>query len=115
MKKNNWLNILFNMLVISLCFQSIVYATGGGDVNLDAITAPLTDIVGVLLLVAAGVCIAKVIHIGILFVTSSAVEKSNAKMAVLPWLIGTFLCFGAAVIGPWIISIFQITDDVLSY
>ena len=46
---------------------------------------------------------------------SSAMDKSNAKMAVLPWIIGTFLCFGAAVIGPAIINIFKVTDNVLDY
>ena len=68
-----------------------------------------------MLIVAAGICIGKVIHIGILYVTSSAMDKSNAKTAVLPWIIGTFLCFGAAVIGPAIISIFKVTGNVLDY
>ena len=98
---------LYNVILLSMCFTNVTYA-----VDMGAITEPLTEITEVLLIIGAGVCIAKVIHIGILYVTSSAVDKSNAKMAIL---IGTFLCFGAAVIGPAIIEIFKVDKDVLSY
>ena len=47
--------------------------------------------------------------------TSSAVEKSNAKAAVLPWIVGTIVCFGAGWIGPMIINMFKIGGDVLDY
>ena len=47
--------------------------------------------------------------------TSSAVEKSNAKAAVLPWIVGTIVCFGAGWIGPMIINMFKIGVDVLDY
>lgn len=104
------ISFLYNVILLSMCFTNVAYA-----VDMGAITAPLTEITEVLLIIGAGVCIAKVIHIGILYVTSSAVDKSNAKMAILPWLIGTFLCFGAAVIGPAIINIFKVDKPVLSY
>ena len=98
-----------------LCFTNVVFAS---EIQFgEEVTGPLKEITQVLLLVAAGVCIGKVIHIGILYVMSSAMDKSNAKMAILPWLIGTFLCFGAAVIGPAIINVFSegLPDGVLNY
>lgn len=108
--KKYFMSFIYNVMLVSLCFNNIAYA-----VDMGAITDPLTEITEVLLIIGAGVCIAKVIHIGILYVTSSAVDKSNAKMAILPWLVGTFLCFGAAVIGPAIIEIFKVDKPVLSY
>ncbi|MBQ8299089.1 MAG: hypothetical protein IJX99_04355 [Clostridia bacterium] len=114
-KKNILINILFNALFISLCLSKIVLAGEEKEIDFSSVVTPLTEITQVLLIIAAGVCVGKVIHIGILYVMSSAMDKSNAKMAVLPWIVGTFLCFGAAVIGPAIINIFKVTDNVLDY
>ncbi len=111
-KKNILTNIIVNAMFISMCLSKVVFA---GEINFSSVVGPLTEITQILLIVAAGVCVGKVIHIGILYVMSSAADKSNAKMAVLPWIIGTFLCFGAAVIGPAIINIFKVTDNVLDY
>lgn len=103
--------IIYNALLISFCLSGMAYA-----VDMSAITAPLTEITQVLLIVAGGACVGKIIHIGIQYVMSSAADKSNAKMALLPWLIGTIICFGAAVIGPAIIGIFNTgPTNVLDY
>ena len=67
----------------------------------------LTDLTSILLLIGTAVCIGKVIHIGILYLTSTAMDKSTAKQAILPWLLGTIICFGASTIGSAIINIFQ--------
>ena len=102
---------LYNALLISFCLSSIAYA-----VDVSAITVPLTEITQVLLIIAGGACVGKIIHIGIKYVMSSAADKSDAKMALLPWLIGTIICFGAAVIGPAIIGIFNTGNtNVLDY
>lgn len=106
-----------NMFTYSLFFcgmMSKVFA-GGQPVLSTVVTGSLTEIAEILFLVGAAVCVGKCIHIGILYVTSSAVEKSNAKMAVLPWVIGTFICFGGATIGKFIIGILEIDQPVLSY
>ena len=53
-----------------------------------------------------------------MYVMSSANEKSNAKMALIPWLIGTIVCFGAATIGKFVINLISggnINKDVLEY
>lgn len=109
MKK--FLRIMFNACLMLFMFSNTAFAITFGT----EVTGPLTEVTTVLLVIAAGVCVGKVIHIGILYVTSSAMDKSNAKMAILPWIIGTFLCFGAAVIGPAIINVFKVTDNVLEY
>ena len=49
---------------------------------------------------------------------STAAEKSNAKQAILPWIIGTVVCFGAATIGGAIIDVFVksgVPPSVLDY
>ena len=73
----------------------------------EDVVITLTKVTRILLIIGSAVCIGKIIHIGILFVTSSAVDKSNAKQALFPWLIGAFICFGAATIGSAIINIFM--------
>lgn len=78
----------------------------------------LTKITNIILIIGAGVCIGKCIQIGIMYVMSSANEKSNAKMALIPWLIGTIVCFGAATIGKFVINLISggnINKDVLEY
>ena len=104
-------------IVICTCllfsFSTCTFASG---MTLPSqVTTTLTEVTQVLLVVGAGVCIGKVIQIGIMYVTSSAVDKSNAKSAIMPWLIGTFVCFGAAVIGKFIIGLLSVGTNVLSY
>ena len=99
-------SFLYSVTLLLLCFNNMVFAAGSVTLGDDVIKT-LTEITQVLLVVAAGVCVGKVIHIGILYASSVAMDKSNAKSAILPWLIGTFICFGAAVIGPAIIGIFS--------
>lgn len=113
MKMKRFLStFIYDVLFLSYCINSTVFASG---VDMEAITVPLTEITQVLLIIAGGACVAKIIHIGIMYVMSSAADKSNAKMALVPWIIGTILCFGAATIGPAIIGIFRVDKDVLSY
>ena len=78
----------------------------------------LTKITNILLLIGTAVCIGKIIHIGILFVMSSAVDKSTAKQAIMPWVIGVIVCFGAATVGGAIIELFMnsgVPNGVLDY
>lgn len=103
-------NIMTLCMLLMMFLNTYTFATGDGTVN-----RVLTDVTEVLLTVAGLVCVGKLIHIGILYMTSSAVEKSNAKAAAFPWLIGTIVCFGAAWIGGSIIQILKIDKDVLDY
>ena len=111
--KRRLFDFLYNVLLISVCFSNVVFASGV-TLNSDVI-AILTEVTQVLLVVAGGACVGKLIHIGILYVSATAADKSNAKTALLPWLKGTFVCFGAAIIGPAVIGIFKVNKPVLSY
>lgn len=105
---------IFNMLLI-IFYTSTVF----GVVVPSEVEETLVNVTKILLLIGTAVCIGKVIHIGILYVTSTAVEKSQAKQAILPWIIGTIICFGAATIGGAIIKIFEnsggLPSNVLEY
>lgn len=121
-RMNRIFNVLFVLLtvfsLVTCVFAGTVEAPSEGDnsnANIDDVLKPLVRITQILLLIGAGVCVGKLLHIGILFVTSSAAERSNAKMAMLPWLIGTFVCFGASAIGSFVIKILSVHKDVLSY
>ena len=97
---------LLNATVVLGMTNATFASDGGGAVIPDDVIKTLTTITSILLLVASAVCIGKIIHIGIMFVTSSAVEKSKAKEALFPWILGTIVCFGAATIGSAIVNIF---------
>ena len=116
MKKSNikkLITIIFNSFLM-LFYSSVVF----GVTVPPEVKTTLENITKILLLIATAVCIGKVIHIGILYLTSTAFEKTQAKQAILPWLIGTIICFGAATIGSAIINVFLksgLPNDVLSY
>ena len=109
LNKKKLITVFFNVL-LTLFYTSIVFA-GAEGAGATTVVVPtevqetLTSLTSILLLIGTAVCIGKVIHIGILYVTSTAAEKVNAKQAILPWIIGTFVCFGAATIGSAIIKI----------
>ena len=106
---------LSNLITFIILFQmcSIVFAAEMPP----EVTEVLTEIIDVLLTVAGLVCVGKIIQIGIKFMTASAADKSNAKTALLPWLIGTIVCFGASWIGGAVIDLFGDLPqkDVLGY
>ena len=105
MRKARLITFVFNVCVI-LMATNIVLA-GGGTIDIPSeVEHTLTKITSILLLIASAVCIGKIIHIGLKFVTASAVEKSQAKEALMPWIIGTIVCFGSATIGSAIIKLF---------
>lgn len=100
------------ILLLTMFLPASVFA-GTGDPEVDKI---LVEVVDLLLTVAGCVCLGKLIHIGILFLTAGVAEKSNAKMALIPWIIGTIVCFGASWIGSTIIDVIGagMNGDVLS-
>lgn len=98
------ITLVFNCFFV-LSFFSMALATTTVVVP-EEVKTTLTNITKILLLIGTAVCVGKVIHIGILYLTSSVAEKVNAKQAMVPWIIGTIVCFGAATIGGAIIKIF---------
>ena len=102
--KKKKITIIFNILLI-LFYTNMVFA--GEVVVPEEVQNTLTSLTKILLLIGTAVSIGKIIHIGILFVTSTAMDKSTAKQAALPWVIGTIVTFGAATVGGEIIKIIQ--------
>lgn len=101
------------ILLLAMFLPTSVFALdGGGEVD-----TVLTEVVNILLIIAGCVCLGKLIHIGILFLTAGAAEKSNAKMALIPWIVGTIVCFGASWVGGTIIQLIgsNMNGDVLGY
>lgn len=119
MKFNKMGKILTNAvfyIVTFLSFGNIVLASSGITTD-GTITNTLKDITQIILIIGAAVCVGKCIQIGIMYTMSSANEKSNAKMALIPWVIGAIVCFGAATIGGAVINIIgnDMPDNVLDY
>lgn len=112
MKKSKLINLYFNTLFLLVFCTSTVFAGGEGTGAGTGVSVPgdvvttLTGITEILLLIGTAVCVGKLIHIGILYLTSTAIEKSNAKQALFPWILGTIICFGAATIGGAVIKLF---------
>lgn len=111
--KSKFITIFFNTLL--LVFYANTVMADSGIMVPDEVKTTLVNITRILLLIATGVCIAKIIHIGILYVIGASVEKSTAKQAILPWIIGTIVCFGAATIGNAVIKLFDVPSNVLDY
>ncbi len=104
MNKSKLISMILTIFLL-VFYTSTVFADGVAVP--EEVRTTLVNITKILLLVGTAVCIGKIIHIGILYVTSTAVDKSNAKQALLPWILGTIICFGAATIGGAIIKIFE--------
>ncbi len=111
---NKFISALLYVVTILTCI-CCTYASSA-SISLDAVSEEtLKNVTQILLLIGTGVCIGKVIQIGIMYVMTSANEKANAKAAIIPWLIGTFVCFGAATIGGYLIKLLEVSKDVLGY
>lgn len=108
-------NLLLNIAIYSFLFSSFLYnfAYASGQTSVKDV---LKEVATVLLVLGGLVCVGKLIQIGIMFMMVSVDQKSQAKTAVLPWLIGTIVCFGAPWIGNLIISILDTGKaNVLDY
>ena len=62
---------------------------------------------GVLLSIAIGVTILSGVALGIKFVTQSIEDKAKIKEAMVPWVIGIIISFGAFTIWEITINVFQ--------
>lgn len=92
------------------------YATTvtGNGINTE-LSQTLGEIISILFWIACFACTLKIIHIGILYLTTGVEGKSKAKGALIPWLIGAFICVTFATLGPAIMNLFYNGKDVLDY
>ena len=90
---NRLISHILTLISIFVTFSLMTTTFAGSEAVLDDdVRGILENVLNVLLTVAGIACVGKILHIGILYMTSSAVEKSNAKTALLPWIIGNIVC-----------------------
>lgn len=104
------------LLMTARVYASSV-ATGNVSIaGMDAeLTKTISEIIGILFWIACVACTLKIIHIGILYMTTGVEGKSKAKGAMLPWVIGVFICATFATLGPAIMDLFYTNKNVLDY
>lgn len=114
--KNKKLSFLicFLFIMITVSAFSIALADTGEDQVNQAVSnlnngineyAILQEVLGYLAWFAFIVAIFKLIQIGIGFLTGVVSRKSDAKSAMIPWLIGAAVCALFGVLGPWFIGL----------
>ena len=115
MKTDKFITSICTMMPY-MFFMSRAYATvvSGAGISGD-LAETLGEIISILFWFACFGCTIKLLHIGILYMTTSVEGKSKAKGAMIPWLVGAFICVTFATVGPWIMDLFYTPRDVLSY
>jgi type IV secretory pathway VirB2 component (pilin) len=112
--------VIFSLFITTVCAASNPPASGGaaGGVSTSTIDGSLGEILWVLTLIGEAVCLGKCIQIGWMFIVGSIQDKARAKEALLPWIVGAFILFGASWLGPLIINTLGngfLGRDVLTY
>ena len=72
----------------------------------------IKSIANTMFLIAFAVAVFKLIQIGIGFLTGSGKSRQDAKMALIPWVIGVLVCALYFTVGDWIIR--TLTDGLNS-
>ena len=94
--------------IFILTFSTAIAAEGSEAIeNLETGTgvyATLYNLVGIMVWVGIMLCIAKLMHIGIKFITQPAGGRSNAKESLLPWFVGILVLATFWSLGPWLID-----------
>lgn len=116
-KRTNSFFTSFSTFATYFFLTAKTYAT---TVSVNGMSDPLNqaigEIISILFWIACVVCTLKIIHIGILYITTGAEGKSKAKGALLPWIIGVFICMTFASLGPAIMNLFyDPSRSVLDY
>ncbi|MBR4111097.1 MAG: hypothetical protein IKK43_05370 [Clostridia bacterium] len=106
----------FGALMPWLFLMTNSYATTVSVAGMTSeLNATLGNIISIMFWIACVACTIKIIHIGILYITTGVEGKSKAKGALLPWVIGVAICMTFATLGPAIMDLFYTGKCVLSY
>ena len=65
------------------------------------------EIIGILSGLGFVIAVFKLCQIGYMFMFSGLSKKSDAKAALIPWLVGALVCMLFGSLGPWAISLFM--------
>lgn len=116
MKKINKFLTSFALMSTYTFLGMCSYATTvSGSGLTPELSKTLGEIISILFWIACFACTLKIIHIGILYMTTGVEGKSKAKGALVPWLIGAFICVTFATLGPAIMNLFYTETSVLNY
>ena len=105
--KNIFKCLMAIMIISIIVCAGMVFASENEEEIPTEINNTLTDITRVLSAIAGIVCLFKLIQIGIMYMLTGANEKSTAKTAVLPWIIGAVVCGGYSIIGGAVIDMIR--------
>ena len=77
-----------------------------GELNYgDGVYATLREIMSILAWAGFAIAVFKVLQIGMMFMLGAGKAKSDAKSALVPWLVGAAVCVLFGTVGPAIINL----------
>lgn len=71
----------------------------------DGVYAIIREIMGIMSILGFAIAMFKLIQIGIQFILGAGRAKSDAKAALMPWLVGAIVCIMFGTIGPWVMNL----------
>lgn len=71
----------------------------------DGVYAIIKEIMGIMSILGFAIAMFKLIQIGIQFILGAGRAKSDAKAALMPWLVGAIVCIMFGTIGPWVMNL----------
>jgi len=106
-KKVSYITLLL-LMISSFAIASENGVDVGGvvdDINSgEGVFGTIQEIIGILSWVGFAIAVAKMMQIGIMYLMGAAKSKNDAKTALMPWLVGAFICAAFGTVGPWIIG-----------
>ena len=94
------LTVLNTISFASDSVSSAISNLNGGE----GVYGTIGEIMSILLWLGFAIAIAKMMQIGVMFIIGGGSGKSNAKNALIPWVIGAMVCALFGTIGPFIIN-----------
>ena len=70
----------------------------------EGVYGTIQEIIGVLSFLGFAIAVGKMMQIGIMYLMGAAKSKNDAKSALIPWVVGAFICAAFGTIGPWVIG-----------
>ena len=107
LKKVSYITLLLLMISSFANASENGVDVGGivGEINDgEGVFKTIREIIGVLSWAGFAIAVAKMMQIGIMYLMGAAKSKNDAKSALMPWIVGAFICASFGTLGPWIIG-----------